>query len=125
MRSNAHDILKINKVAGNELGTLIDSQAKTTLCNKTTVFDGNAFFVILTGFSMWPALIIDEAHAGALRSPKPYLKERTVPVQFFGTYDFARYVFLHYCLDVFIAFQNNLLHYRFTFPTRLLHLLSV
>lgn len=43
----------------------------------------------LIGYPMWPAFVMDEEHA-IISGLEPASRERTVPVQFFGSYDHAR-----------------------------------
>lgn len=41
---------------------------------------------------MWPAIIVDESLIGDRKGLRNISGGRTVPVQFFGTHDFARFV---------------------------------
>ncbi|XP_058102565.1 histone-lysine N-methyltransferase TRX1-like isoform X2 [Magnolia sinica] len=50
---------------------------------------GDIIWAKLTGHAMWPAIVVNDSHIDAKRCLKPRLGER-VPVQFFGTHDFAR-----------------------------------
>lgn len=47
-------------------------------------------WMYFTGHAMWPALIINESQVGAKRVIKR--GDKSVPVQFFGTHDFAWFV---------------------------------
>lgn len=40
---------------------------------------------------MWPALVMDESVAGKCKGLKLFSGGRSIPVQFFGTHDFARF----------------------------------
>ena len=40
---------------------------------------------------MWPAIVLDESHVGKHKGLNKLSGEKSVIVQFFGTYDFARY----------------------------------
>jgi len=40
---------------------------------------------------MWPAVVLDESLASNCKGLKMSLGGRSVPVQFFGTHDFARF----------------------------------
>ncbi|KAJ4955301.1 hypothetical protein NE237_012084 [Protea cynaroides] len=51
---------------------------------------GDIIWAKLTGHAMWPAIILNEAHISACKGLKPTSAERSIPVQFFGTHDFAR-----------------------------------
>eukprot|EP01018_Ginkgo_biloba_P036075 Gb_04716 [translate_table: standard] len=39
---------------------------------------------------MWPAFVMDEAHAKSCVGLEPATREGSIPVQFFGSYDYAR-----------------------------------
>lgn len=49
---------------------------------------GDIIWAKLTGHAMWPAVIVNESQVSANGSLKQ--GDKTVPVQFFGTHDFAR-----------------------------------
>ncbi|KAE9595226.1 putative histone-lysine N-methyltransferase [Lupinus albus] len=51
---------------------------------------GDIVWAKLTGYAMWPAVILDESLASNCKGLKTLLGGRSVPVQFFGTHDFAR-----------------------------------
>ncbi|KAJ0989001.1 hypothetical protein J5N97_007357 [Dioscorea zingiberensis] len=51
---------------------------------------GDLVWAKLTGYAMWPALIMNESFIGGRKSLKPTRGDRSVLVQFFGTHDFAR-----------------------------------
>ncbi|XP_028759661.1 histone-lysine N-methyltransferase ATX2 [Neltuma alba] len=51
---------------------------------------GEVVWAKLTGHAMWPALVMDESLAGNCKGLKLFSGGRSVPVQFFGTHDFAR-----------------------------------
>ncbi|XP_010245953.1 PREDICTED: histone-lysine N-methyltransferase ATX2-like [Nelumbo nucifera] len=51
---------------------------------------GDIIWAKLTGHAMWPAVVVNESHLGGRKGLKPFPGERSVPVQFFGTHDFAR-----------------------------------
>lgn len=40
---------------------------------------------------MWPAVVVDESCLGNLKGLTKNSEGKSVPVQFFGTHDFARY----------------------------------
>lgn len=41
---------------------------------------------------MWPAIVVDESLIGGHKGLSKISGGRSVPVQFFGTHDFARFV---------------------------------
>jgi hypothetical protein len=43
---------------------------------------------------MWPAFVVDESLIGDHKGLSKISRGRSVPVQFFGTHDFARFVIL-------------------------------
>lgn len=49
------------------------------------------YFVYFAGYAMWPAVVLDESLASNCKGLKTLLGGRSVPVQFFGTHDFARF----------------------------------
>ncbi|OIW17292.1 hypothetical protein TanjilG_22404 [Lupinus angustifolius] len=51
---------------------------------------GDIVWAKLTGYAMWPAVVLDESLASNCKGLKMLLGGRSVPVQFFGTHDFAR-----------------------------------
>ncbi|KAH1156541.1 hypothetical protein GYH30_051373 [Glycine max] len=51
---------------------------------------GDIIWAKLTGHAMWPAVVLDESLASNCKGLKMFLGGRSVPVQFFGTHDFAR-----------------------------------
>ncbi|KAK7273149.1 hypothetical protein RIF29_14196 [Crotalaria pallida] len=51
---------------------------------------GDIVWAKLTGYAMWPAVVLDESLASNCKGLKTLLGGRSVPVQFFGTHDFAR-----------------------------------
>ncbi|KAM0944167.1 putative [histone H3]-lysine(4) N-trimethyltransferase [Dioscorea sansibarensis] len=51
---------------------------------------GDLVWAKLTGYAMWPALIMDESFIGGRKGLKRTKGDRSVLVQFFGTHDFAR-----------------------------------
>ncbi|XP_022150376.1 histone-lysine N-methyltransferase ATX2 isoform X2 [Momordica charantia] len=51
---------------------------------------GDIVWAKLTGHAMWPAIIVDESLIGDRKGLRNISGGRTVPVQFFGTHDFAR-----------------------------------
>ncbi|CAL1404614.1 unnamed protein product, partial [Linum trigynum] len=51
---------------------------------------GDVIWAKLTGHAIWPAIVVDESVIGSSRGLKTNLGGRFVPVQFFGTHDFAR-----------------------------------
>ncbi|XP_027353550.1 histone-lysine N-methyltransferase ATX2-like [Abrus precatorius] len=51
---------------------------------------GDIIWAKLTGHAMWPAVVLDELLASNCKGLKTYIGGRSVPVQFFGTHDFAR-----------------------------------
>ncbi|KAL9297399.1 hypothetical protein ACSQ67_023295 [Phaseolus vulgaris] len=51
---------------------------------------GDIIWAKLTGHAMWPAVVLDESLARNCKGLKMILGGRSVPVQFFGTHDFAR-----------------------------------
>ncbi|KAL2612135.1 hypothetical protein R1flu_023827 [Riccia fluitans] len=50
---------------------------------------GDLVWAKVKGYPMWPAFVMDEEHA-VISGLEPASRERTVPVQFFGSYDHAR-----------------------------------
>lgn len=48
-------------------------------------------FYYFAGHAMWPAVVLDESLASNCKGLKMFLGGRSVPVQFFGTHDFARF----------------------------------
>ncbi|KAG6544106.1 hypothetical protein Mapa_014523 [Marchantia paleacea] len=50
---------------------------------------GDLVWAKVKGYPMWPAFVMDEEHA-IISGLEPASRERTVPVQFFGSYDHAR-----------------------------------
>ncbi|CAI0397255.1 unnamed protein product [Linum tenue] len=53
---------------------------------------GDVIWAKLTGHAIWPAIVVEESVIGSSRGSKTNLGGRFVPVQFFGTHDFARYL---------------------------------
>ncbi|KAJ1435470.1 Zinc finger, PHD-type [Sesbania bispinosa] len=51
---------------------------------------GDIIWAKLTGHAMWPAVVLDESFASNCKGLKTFIGGRSVPVQFFGTHDFAR-----------------------------------
>ncbi|XP_057436320.1 histone H3-lysine(4) N-trimethyltransferase ATX1-like [Lotus japonicus] len=51
---------------------------------------GDIIWAKLTGHAMWPAVVLDESLASNCRGLRMFIGGRSVPVQFFGTHDFAR-----------------------------------
>lgn len=51
---------------------------------------GDIVWAKLTGYAMWPAVVLDESLASSCKGLKTFIGGRSVPVQFFGTHDFAR-----------------------------------
>ncbi|KAG9447430.1 hypothetical protein H6P81_013558 [Aristolochia fimbriata] len=51
---------------------------------------GDIIWAKLTGHSMWPAIVVGESNVSACKDLKPTAGEGSIPVQFFGTHDFAR-----------------------------------
>ncbi|KAG5016851.1 hypothetical protein JHK82_022496 [Glycine max] len=51
---------------------------------------GDIIWAKLTGHAMWPAVVLDESLASNCKGLKMFLGGSSVPVQFFGTHDFAR-----------------------------------
>ncbi|KAL3683187.1 hypothetical protein R1sor_001209 [Riccia sorocarpa] len=50
---------------------------------------GDLVWAKVKGYPMWPAFVMDEEHA-VISGLEPVSRERTVAVQFFGSYDYAR-----------------------------------
>ncbi|PIA29871.1 hypothetical protein AQUCO_05800150v1 [Aquilegia coerulea] len=50
---------------------------------------GDIIWAKLSGFAMWPAVVVKESDVRVRKGFKPNSGERSVPVQFFGTHDFA------------------------------------
>lgn len=48
-------------------------------------------YVYFAGYAMWPAVVLDESLASSCKGLKTFVGGRSVPVQFFGTHDFARF----------------------------------
>lgn len=46
------------------------------------------------GHAMWPAIVVDESLIGDYKGLNKISGGRSIPVQFFGTHDFARFVVL-------------------------------
>ncbi|XP_068664824.1 histone-lysine N-methyltransferase ATX2-like [Aristolochia californica] len=65
---------------------------------------GDIIWAKLTGHSMWPAIVVGESNVSACKGLKPTAGERSIPVQFFGTHDFARISMKH-----IISFLKGLL----------------
>ncbi|XP_042059183.1 histone-lysine N-methyltransferase ATX2-like isoform X1 [Salvia splendens] len=51
---------------------------------------GDLIWAKLTGHAVWPAVVLDESHVGKYKGLNKISGEKSVIVQFFGTYDFAR-----------------------------------
>ncbi|XP_039054780.1 histone-lysine N-methyltransferase ATX2-like [Hibiscus syriacus] len=51
---------------------------------------GDVIWAKLTGHAMWPAIVVDESLIGDRKGLSKISGGRSVPVQFFGTHDFAR-----------------------------------
>ncbi|GMH29110.1 hypothetical protein Nepgr_030953 [Nepenthes gracilis] len=51
---------------------------------------GDIIWAKLTGHAMWPAVVVDESRVGDRKGLSKNSGGRSVPVQFFGTHDFAR-----------------------------------
>ncbi|XP_042065047.1 histone-lysine N-methyltransferase ATX2-like [Salvia splendens] len=51
---------------------------------------GDLIWAKLTGHAVWPAIVLDESHVGKHKGLNKISGEKSVIVQFFGTYDFAR-----------------------------------
>ncbi|XP_047981760.1 histone-lysine N-methyltransferase ATX2-like isoform X2 [Salvia hispanica] len=51
---------------------------------------GDLIWAKLTGHAVWPAIVLDESHVGKHKGLNKLSGEKSVIVQFFGTYDFAR-----------------------------------
>lgn len=51
---------------------------------------GDLIWAKITGHSMWPAFVMDEAHANACDGLETAPREGAIPVQFFGSHDYAR-----------------------------------
>ncbi|GKV37734.1 hypothetical protein SLEP1_g45729 [Rubroshorea leprosula] len=51
---------------------------------------GDIIWAKLTGHAMWPAIVVDESLIGGCKGLSKIQGGRSVPVQFFGTHDFAR-----------------------------------
>ncbi|XP_062170462.1 histone-lysine N-methyltransferase ATX2 isoform X1 [Alnus glutinosa] len=51
---------------------------------------GDIIWAKLTGHAMWPAFVVDESLIGDHKGLSKISRGRSVPVQFFGTHDFAR-----------------------------------
>ncbi|XP_039045575.1 histone-lysine N-methyltransferase ATX2-like isoform X2 [Hibiscus syriacus] len=51
---------------------------------------GDVIWAKLTGHAMWPAIVVDESLIGDRKGLSKISGGRLVPVQFFGTHDFAR-----------------------------------
>lgn len=50
--------------------------------------------VVDSGHTVWPAIVLDESFVGIRRGLNKISGEKSVLVQFFGTHDFARCLFL-------------------------------
>ncbi|XP_073053542.1 histone-lysine N-methyltransferase ATX2-like [Primulina eburnea] len=51
---------------------------------------GDIIWAKLTGHAVWPAIVLDESQVGTRKGLNKTSGEKSVLVQFFGTYDFAR-----------------------------------
>uniref|UniRef100_A0A7N0ZX34 Histone-lysine N-methyltransferase ATX2 n=1 Tax=Kalanchoe fedtschenkoi TaxID=63787 RepID=A0A7N0ZX34_KALFE len=51
---------------------------------------GDIIWAKLTGYAMWPAIVVDESCVGNHKGFNKSAGDGTIPVQFFGTHDFAR-----------------------------------
>ncbi|XWS22244.1 hypothetical protein CRYUN_Cryun29cG0017900 [Craigia yunnanensis] len=51
---------------------------------------GDIIWAKLTGHAMWPAIVVDESLVGDRKGLSKISGGRSIPVQFFGTHDFAR-----------------------------------
>ncbi|KAL3621646.1 hypothetical protein CASFOL_036558 [Castilleja foliolosa] len=51
---------------------------------------GDIIWAKLTGYTAWPAIVLDESNVGERKGLKKISGEKSILVQFFGTYDFAR-----------------------------------
>ncbi|PHT39227.1 Histone-lysine N-methyltransferase ATX2 [Capsicum baccatum] len=54
---------------------------------------GDILWAKLTGYAMWPAIVLDESLADGCKGLNKVSGEKSVLVQFFGTHDFARVKF--------------------------------
>ncbi|EPS74191.1 hypothetical protein M569_00564, partial [Genlisea aurea] len=51
---------------------------------------GDVIWAKLTGYAIWPAIVLDESHVSKRKDLNKISGEKTIVVQFFGTHDFAR-----------------------------------
>ncbi|KAI3890806.1 hypothetical protein MKX03_007419 [Papaver bracteatum] len=51
---------------------------------------GDIIWAKLTGYAMWPAVVVNGSDIAAFKALKSNVNEKSVCVQFFGTHDFAR-----------------------------------
>lgn len=58
------------------------------------IFTPTSFNCFSAGHAMWPAIVVDESLIGDHKGLSKISKGRSVPVQFFGTHDFARSVII-------------------------------
>lgn len=52
----------------------------------------SSFNCFSAGHAMWPAIVVDESLIGDHKGLSKILGGQSIPVQFFGTHDFARFV---------------------------------
>ena len=58
-----------------------------------------SFDFCCTGHAMWPAIVVDESLVGDRKGLSKISGGRSIPVQFFGTHDFARFICILILLD--------------------------
>lgn len=68
---------------------------------------GDLIWAKITGHSMWPAFVMDEPHANACDGLEPATREGSIPLQFFGSYDYAR-INSKQIMPFYRGFQRNL-----------------
>lgn len=84
-------------------------------------FTQTTFNCCSAGYAMWPAIVVDESLIGDRKGLTKSLGGRSVPVQFFGTHDFARFGILwHFeeilCILVHLPYLNSPFFFNLTSP---------
>ncbi|XP_042480211.1 histone H3-lysine(4) N-trimethyltransferase ATX1-like [Macadamia integrifolia] len=87
-RLNLRYSVKTVDINGLDYGEMVVLAAGFEDCQELE--PGDIIWAKLTGHAMWPAIVMNEADISARKGLKPTSAERSIPVQFFGTHDFAR-----------------------------------
>lgn len=73
---------------GNDYNEMVVLAASLDDCQEFEA--GDIIWAKLTGHAMWPAIIVDESLVGDRKGLHKVPGGKSIPVQFFGTHDFAR-----------------------------------